>query len=45
MASDAADLNESDYLEYLGRDEETRVIGTYLEGVRQPERIPEGNVY
>jgi acyl-CoA synthetase (NDP forming) len=35
----AADLNESDYLEYLGADEETRVIGAYVEGVRDPERI------
>jgi acyl-CoA synthetase (NDP forming) len=35
----AADLNESDYLEYLGADEETRVIGAYVEGIREPERF------
>ncbi len=35
----AADLNESDYLEYLGHDNDTRVIGVYLEGVKQPERF------
>jgi acyl-CoA synthetase (NDP forming) len=35
----AADLNESDYLEYLGADEETRIIGAYVEGIREPERF------
>ena len=35
----AADLNESDYLEYLGADEETRIIGAYLEGIKEPERF------
>ncbi len=35
----AADLNESDYLEYLGGDGDTRIIGAYLEGIRQPERF------
>ncbi len=35
----AADLNESDYLEYLAHDGDTRVIGAYVEGIRQPERF------
>jgi acyl-CoA synthetase (NDP forming) len=35
----AADLNESDYLEYLGGDNDTRIIGAYLEGIREPERF------
>ncbi len=35
----AADLNESDYLEYLGADEETRIVGSYVEGVKEPERF------
>ena len=35
----AADINESDYLEYLGRDEDTRIVGAYLEGIRQPDRF------
>ena len=35
----AADLNESDYLEHLGTDEDTRVIGAYIEGVREPGRF------
>ncbi len=35
----AADLNESDYLEYLDADEETRVVGAYIEGIREPERF------
>ncbi len=35
----AADLNESDYLEYLGADDETRIIGSYVEGIREPERF------
>ncbi len=35
----AADINESDYLEYLGGDEDTRIVGAYLEGIRQPDRF------
>jgi len=35
----AADLNESDLLEYLGQDEDTRIIGIYIEGVKQPDRF------
>jgi acyl-CoA synthetase (NDP forming) len=34
-----ADLNESDYLEYLAGDPETRVITAYLEGTREGERF------
>ncbi len=34
-----ADLNESDYLEYLAEDEETKIITAYLEGVRQGPRF------
>ena len=34
-----ADLNESDFLEYLTRDEETKIITAYLEGVRQGPRF------
>ncbi len=28
-----------DYLEYLGHDDETRIIGAYVEGIREPERF------
>jgi acyl-CoA synthetase (NDP forming) len=35
----AADLNESDLLEYLGQDDDTSIIGIYIEGVKQPERF------
>jgi acyl-CoA synthetase (NDP forming) len=34
-----ADLNESDYLEYLAQDEETKIITAYIEGVRQGPRF------
>lgn len=34
-----ADLNESDYLEYLTDDEETKIITAYIEGVRQGPRF------
>jgi acyl-CoA synthetase (NDP forming) len=34
-----ADLNESDYLEYLTQDEETKIITAYIEGVRQGPRF------
>jgi acyl-CoA synthetase (NDP forming) len=34
-----ADLNESDYLEYMVRDRETRIITGYIEGVRQGPRF------
>lgn len=35
----AADLNECDYLEYLGQDPETKVVAMYLEGVKDPSRF------
>jgi acyl-CoA synthetase (NDP forming) len=35
----AADLNESDYLEYLGADEETQTVGAYVEGIKEPDRF------
>ena len=35
----ATDLNESDYLEYLGADGDTRIIGAYIEGIREPGRF------
>ena len=34
-----ADLNESDFLEYLAKDEDTKIITAYLEGVRQGPRF------
>ena len=34
-----ADLNESDYLEYLTRDADTRIILCYIEGVREGARF------
>jgi acyl-CoA synthetase (NDP forming) len=37
----AAYLDSTDYLEYLEEDEETRVIGLYLEGVRDGRRFLE----
>jgi acyl-CoA synthetase (NDP forming) len=37
----AAVLDSTDYLEYLGEDEETRVIGLYLESVREGRRFLE----
>lgn len=33
------DINESDLLEYFTEDEETKVIGAYIEGVKEPERF------
>jgi acetyltransferase len=35
------DLNESDMIEYLAADEQTRVISLYLEGVADPKRFLE----
>lgn len=35
----AADLNESDFLEYLGSDADTRIIGIYMEGIKEPSRF------
>ena len=35
----AAVLDVSDYLDYLATDEETRIIGMYLEGVREGRRF------
>lgn len=34
-----ADLNESDYLEYLAQDNETKIITGYIEGVREGKRF------
>ena len=34
-----ADLNESDYLEYLASDRETEIITAYIEGVREGPRF------
>ncbi len=34
-----ADLNISDYLDYFGRDSETRVIGAYVEGFKDGARF------
>ncbi len=34
-----ADLNESDYLEYLAQDEETKIITAYIEGVKEGPRF------
>jgi acyl-CoA synthetase (NDP forming) len=34
-----ADLNESDYLEYLAHDDETKIITAYIEGVREGPRF------
>ena len=35
----AADLNEADFVEYFARDEDTRIIGAYVEGVKEPRRF------
>jgi acyl-CoA synthetase (NDP forming) len=35
----ACDLNESDFLEYLAQDEETEIIGIYIEGVKEGQRF------
>lgn len=35
----AADLNESDFLEYLAQDERTRFIALYIEGVKEGKRF------
>lgn len=35
----ACDVNESDLLQYFGRDPETHVIGAYVEGVRDGRRF------
>ena len=37
----AADLNESDFMEYLAQDNETKLIGAYIEGVRDGQRFIE----
>jgi acyl-CoA synthetase (NDP forming) len=34
-----ADLNESDYLEYLAQDDETKIITAYIEGVKEGSRF------
>jgi acetyltransferase len=33
------DLKSSDFIEYLGKDEETRCIGLYLEGIKEGNRF------
>ena len=35
----AADLDGPDFLEYLADDEETKIIGFYIEGTRNPSRL------
>jgi acyl-CoA synthetase (NDP forming) len=35
----ACDLNESDFLEYLAADSETKIIGLYIEGVKDGRRF------
>jgi acyl-CoA synthetase (NDP forming) len=35
----AADLNESDFLEYFAKDEGTEIIAMYMEGVKEPRRF------
>lgn len=35
----ACDLNETDFLEYLAEDSQTRIIGLYLEGVKNGQRF------
>jgi acyl-CoA synthetase (NDP forming) len=35
----ALDLNESDFLDYFGADDETRVVGAYIEGVQGGRRF------
>lgn len=35
----AYDLNESDFLEYLATDDETKIIGLYVEGVKDGRRF------
>jgi len=35
----ACDLNESDFLEYLAADSETKIIGLYIEGVKDGTRF------
>ena len=35
----ACDLNETDFLEYLAEDQETKIIGMYIEGVKSGQRF------
>jgi len=35
----ACDLNETDFLEYLSEDPETKIIGLYIEGVKDGQRF------
>jgi acyl-CoA synthetase (NDP forming) len=35
----ACDLNETDFLSYFGADEQTRMVGAYIEGVRDGRRF------
>ena len=38
----ALDLSEADFLDYFAQDAETRVIGAYIEGVRDGRSVPGG---
>ena len=38
----ACDLNEADFLEYMGLDPTTRIIGMYIEGPRNGKKLVEG---
>ncbi|MFC1924930.1 acetate--CoA ligase family protein [Chloroflexota bacterium] len=35
----AVDLNEADFLEYLSQDDETEIIGAYIEGIKDGRRF------
>jgi acyl-CoA synthetase (NDP forming) len=35
----ACDLNEADYLSHFGSDDQTRIVGAYIEGVRDGKRF------
>jgi acyl-CoA synthetase (NDP forming) len=35
----AIDLNESDFIEYFAGDDETGIIASYIEGIKQPQRF------
>jgi acyl-CoA synthetase (NDP forming) len=35
----AIDLNESDFMEYFASDDETGIIASYVEGIKQPQRF------
>jgi acyl-CoA synthetase (NDP forming) len=35
----AADLDETDFLDYFARDPDTRVVAAYIEGIKRPQRF------